>query len=453
MAVKKSSPFTFGLSLTLQQQLLFICWSVVTVILCPVLLMLGASWQVNLSTLIVSSLFTLLLANWIISPIIKGIKALEIGLLNFKDGEFSSLLAYQRSDELGRLCQLYNQTAKQLRQEKHWIYQRELMLDKVLQSSPQALLLVDDNNTVIFSNYSARDLCQYQSALEGLKLDHILVSAPQQLAEAFKLGTQGLFQLNQEEDIGQTWHLATGHFLLNNQQHKLYIFKQLTKELSRQEVSVWKKVIRIISHELNNSLGPMSSMLHSGKILSKGLDEPRLSRVFSTIEERITHLNDFVQGYGKFAKLPQPQFAPVNWQQLSDNIQQHWYFVLSAPLPTTHFFADQGQLEQLLINLLKNAHESGSAVDKILLAITTTNQGVSLIVQDSGAGMSETVMNNALIPFYSTKNSGSGLGLALCREIAEAHHGQLSLHHRQAIDTKPNGLLVKISIPHYVSTH
>lgn len=232
MAVKKSSPFTFGLSLTLQQQLLFICWSVVTVILCPVLLMLGASWQVNLSTLIVSSLFTLLLANWIISPIIKGIKALEIGLLNFKDGEFSSLLAYQRSDELGRLCELYNQTAKQLRQEKHWIYQRELMLDKVLQSSPQALLLVDDNNTVIFSNYSARDLCQYQSALEGLKLDHILVSAPQQLAEAFKLGTQGLFQLNQEEDIGQTWHLATGHFLLNNQQHKLYIFKQLTDRKS-----------------------------------------------------------------------------------------------------------------------------------------------------------------------------------------------------------------------------
>ena len=197
----------------------------------------------------------------------------------------------------------------------------------------------------------------------------------------------------------------------------------------------------------------MSSMLHSGKILSKGVGEPRLSRVFSTIEERLNHLNNFVQGYGKFAKLPKPQLATINWQQLSDNIQQHWHFVLSAPLPTSNFLADQGQLAQLLINLLKNAHESGSALDEIFMAITATDSGVSISVQDSGPGMSETVMNNALIPFYSTKSTGSGLGLALCREIAEAHYGQLSLHHRQTVDTKKTGLLVKIFLPHSVSTH
>ena len=82
-------------------------------------------------------------------------------------------------------------------------------------------------------------------------------------------GVDGLFTLDKAEQESQTWHLATGRLLLNNQfHHRLYVFKQLTRELSRQEVEVWKKVIRIISHELNNSLGPMSSMLHSAQLLN-----------------------------------------------------------------------------------------------------------------------------------------------------------------------------------------
>lgn len=453
MAVNKSAQSAFGLSQTIQQQLLLICWLVVMIILCPVLLILDTSWLVNFSTLVVSSLFTLLLAKQITSPIIKGIKALEIGLLNFKDGEFSNLLAYQQSDELGRLCYLYNQTAKKLRQEKQWIYQRELMLDKVLQSSPQALLLVDDNNIVVLSNYSARDLFQSQSALEGGKLNNILVNAPQELAQVITLGTQGLFQLEKIDDSMQTWHVATGKFLLNNRHHTLYIFKQLTRELNRQEVTVWKKVIRIISHELNNSLGPMSSMLHSGKILSKGLNEPRLSRVFSTLDERLTHLNDFVQGYGKFAKLPTPRLHLVDWQKLINTVKQHWYFSSDEQLPITAVFADQTQLEQLLINLLKNAHESGSLIIDIVVTIKAVDLGIIIMVQDSGSGMTETVINNALIPFYSTKISGSGIGLALCREIAEAHQGQLSLHNRQTIDAQPAGLLVKVFIPYQHREH
>ncbi len=445
MTIQHSEQST--LRLTINQQLMTTCASVLVICLSPLLIWLGTSWQINLMVLLSAMAVSMTIAYCLGSNLNKGISALEIGLLNFKDGEFSNQVAYQKHDELGHLCQLYNQTAQQLRQEKQWIYQRELMLDKVLQSSPQALLLVDDKDTVIFSNFSGRDLLHSQTALEGLKLDNILAKAPPQLAEVFRSADQGLFQLSQDGDEGQTWHLATGNFLLNNQQHTLYIFKQLTREISRQEVTVWKKVIRIISHELNNSLAPMSSMLHSGRILSKGLDEPRLERVFATIEDRITHLNEFVQGYGKFAKLPPPKFAAVNWRQLSDDIKQHWHFELAQPLPSSEFFADQMQLEQLLINLLKNAHESGSDPAQITLAIKPTDDGMMLTIQDSGSGMSDAVMNNALVPFYSTKTTGSGLGLALCREIAEAHQGHLSLHNHKIIAGQPTGLLVKVFIP------
>jgi len=381
------------------------------------------------------------LAYKLSAPLVNGMAALETGLLNFKDGELASLLAYNGKDELGHLCHLYNQTAKQLRQEKQWIYQRELMLDKVLQSSPQAVLLVNDQDFIVYSNHSARSLFEKKSALEGLTLKSLLTHCSEQLTRAVNKGIDGLFTLDRVDQESQTWHMATGRLLLNNQFHQLLVFKQLTRELSRQEVEVWKKVIRIISHELNNSLGPMSSMLHSAQLLTKEVDEPRLKRVFTTIEDRIKHLNEFVQGYGKFAKLPTPQLITINWTNLIEQLKNQWQVnvTLNEDVSTQ---ADHTHLEQLLINLLKNAHESGSNPEEVSLTVQQEASGTHITVSDKGKGMSEAVMANALIPFYSTKATGSGLGLALCREIVEAHHGQISLHNREQ-----GGLSVHVLLP------
>ena len=152
MTIQHSEQST--LRLTINQQLMTTCASVLVICLSPLLIWLGTSWQINLMVLLSAMAVSMTISYCLGSNLNKGISALEIGLLNFKDGEFSNQVAYQKHDELGHLCQLYNQTAQQLRQEKQWIYQRELMLDKVLQSSPQALLLVDDKDTVIFSNFS-----------------------------------------------------------------------------------------------------------------------------------------------------------------------------------------------------------------------------------------------------------------------------------------------------------
>ncbi|CAM4200240.1 sensor histidine kinase [Pseudoalteromonas byunsanensis] len=420
--------------------------SVITVCLLAVFIVMQIPWSQGGAILGGALILSALVTSLICAPIEKGLDALELGLQNFKDGEFSNQLAYHRDDQLGWLCTLYNQTAEQLRKEKQWIHQRELMLDKVLESSPQALLLINSNNVVVFSNLSARNLVSSKTRIEGMSLSQAFENAPTELQQAIQLGQDGLFNILSTAEETQTWHLATGQFLLNNQHHKLFILKQLTRELNRQEVAVWKKVIRIISHELNNSLGPMSSMLHSGQILSQRLDEPRLQRVFATIEERIKHLTAFVQGYGKFAKLPPPKFELVDWRSLIDELAQQWQFIAPNSYPSTPCYADNMQLQQLLINLLKNAHESGSNADQIHLAIEAQEQGIMVSITDSGQGMSEQVMANALIPFYSTKATGSGLGLALCREIVEAHHGYLSLHniYRKAAVA---GLQVKVFLP------
>ncbi|MEK0160111.1 ATP-binding protein [Pseudoalteromonas piscicida] len=373
-----------------------------------------------------------------------GWEALEVGLMNFKDGEFSTSITYDANNELGRLCQLFNETAKQLRDEKQWIYQRELMLDKVLESSPQVLVLVDSQGVVVFANNSAKTFFNCEHRLEGERFSKLLSEVPDELQQAASNQIDGLFSIQNSSGESQMWHLANGELLLNNHFHKLYIFKQFTRELSRQEVQVWKKVIRIISHELNNSLGPISSMLHSGQILAERVDEPRLSRVFATIEERIVHLSEFVQGYGKFAKLPLPNIEPVDLQVLCERLQSHWSF--KYQLNQMQLQGDTTQLEQLLINLIKNATESGSEIEEICVQSEQRKDEVYIWVLDRGEGMSDTVMANALIPFYSTKASGTGLGLALCREIVEAHNGKISLYNREG-----KGLCVEIRLPNKLS--
>ena len=386
-------------------------------------------------------MFSVVLARFLLRDIREGLSALELGMLNLKDGEYATTLSYQNKDELGKLCELYNSTALQLRAEKHWLYQRELLLDKVTQSSPEVLFLVNDTQQVIFSNIAARRFFNRPKGIDGELMAALLENAPAGAEVAIEDRKEGLFTVVVDANEPQTWHMSLGSFSLNNQLHTLFIIKQMTRELSRQEVAVWKKVIRVISHELNNSLGPISSMLHSGKILSENLEEARLARVFSTINERIKHLSDFVQGYGKFAKLPEPKIQANDWYIVLSKLKSQWQFIdLSEQGETV--YADPVQLEQLLINLLKNAHESGSEPDEIYIKLEQRKSESCITVIDKGKGISDAVMANALIPFYSTKPAGSGLGLALCREITDAHHGQIGLYNQDE-----GGLAVRVVLP------
>lgn len=423
---------------TIRNKIHVACICAVAIAISPIIYFSGYSLSLSLLIICGSLLLAFICASIATKELNEGIRAIDVGLQNFKDGDFSCSVAYEANDEFGELCDLYNATSEQLRNEKQWIYQRELMLDKVLQSSPDVLLLVNDQDKVVFSNYQARAFFEQSYSLEGYSFGALLNSHPEALKHALLNNQQGLISFAKQSGEVNTWHISTGRFLLHNQPHILYILKQMTRELNRQEVTVWKKVIRVISHELNNSLGPISSLLHSGQILSEQKGDQRLERVFKTIEDRIEHLNQFVQGYGKFAKLPAPKLEAIQWTSMLVQLQQQYPFKLKMH-EHVDLHADPIQLEQLLINLLKNAHESGSSIDDIELMIKKHADRVIIEVNDAGKGMTETVMTNALIPFYSTKASGSGLGLALCREIADAHHGALSIQNRE-----PNGLCVRV---------
>ncbi|WP_245603056.1 sensor histidine kinase [Shewanella fidelis] len=374
--------------------------------------------------------------------------ALEVGLLNFKDNDFSVSLPVTGDKQLHALASLFNDSAESLRKERQYIYQRELLLDKVIQSSPNVMLLLDDSQRIIYANDAARHLFHDGLRIEGMSLAQLLDEASPELANAVNNPKDGLFSLTESsDDEGQTWHLSRGQFLLNGQFHHLILLKQMTRELNRQEVAVWKKVIRIISHELNNSVAPIASMVNSGRMITKELDDPKLKLIFDTIEDRTSHLSQFIFNYARFAKLPLPTKSKVDWHSLIAQLKQHYQFKLLGDLPETHASFDLIQMEQVLLNLLKNAHESGSDLSEVSLEVKDSvfseqTQGICIEINDAGSGMSADVLRQALLPFYSTKQSGTGLGLPLCREIIEAHDGRISLHNREN-----KGLCVSVWLP------
>jgi two-component system, NtrC family, nitrogen regulation sensor histidine kinase NtrY len=373
------------------------------------------------------------------------VRAVHDGVMSLRDHDFSLSITPVPHGDLKDLVLAYNSLGDLLRRERLDLYQRELLLDTVIQTTPLVMVLINAAGRIVYSNIAARQLFYSGRKLEGLEFTTLVAEAPAALREALSATEDTLFTM----EIGgepQVYHFSQRGFLLNAQPHRLVLLKQLTRELAAQEVAIWKKVIRVIAHELNNSLAPISSLVHSGRLLAREMPEQTsntaLERVFTTIGERTAHLTSFIDGYARFAKLPRPRLAPVSWPDFLAGLEGTMRFRTEGPLPQRAAHFDAGQLEQVMINLLKNAAESGSAADDIAVTVRQEREGFTIEVADRGSGLSDNVLRDALLPFYSTKPAGTGLGLTLCREIVEAHGGRLSITNRPG-----GGALVSVWLP------
>ena len=400
----------------------------------------GDQWALLLAFLLGAPV-VLLIARQAVQPAARLLRALQGAVASYRDGDFSLSIANDRNDELGQLVVVHNELGQTLREQRQHLVQRELLLDTVVQNTPVSLVLTESSGRVAYANLAARKLFNDGKSLGGQAFQSIIAALPAVVREAVASGEDALFTVPLDGN-DETFHVSQRSFRLQGRAHRLYLFRRMTRELSRQEVATWKRVIRVISHELNNSLAPISSMAHSGAELARRGDTTRLPQVFASISERTQHLHGFIDGYVRFAKLPVPRVEPVAWTEFVATLAEQVTFRLVGALPEDAAWFDRVQIEQVLINLIKNAHESGGAADAVALSVRRVADEFHIEVADRGSGMSEAVLANALLPFYSTKRSGTGLGLALAREIVEAHAGRIQLANRSG-----GGLRVRLVLP------
>ncbi len=368
---------------------------------------------------------------------------IERGLDGFSRADFTPVIEESVTEPLASLVRRFNALGAVLRERQHSDEHHEQLLHTLIDAAPMAILLLVDTGEIEYANETARNLFFEGRDLGGTNFMSLLSEAQTPFRDAVLDVDDRLFTVD-VDGTPETYHLSKRHFDLHDNTHTLLMVKHLTRELRRQEIDIWKRLIRVLSHELNNSLAPITSLVHSARVMTQSEQSGKLERVFCTIEERARHLQDFVEGYAKFARLPNPRREHVNIGDFLRHIEALVpYARIESSTATATAYFDRAQLEQVIINLLKNAEESGGPADAITLHVTVTTNGVTtFLVTDRGPGMSDQVLEHAMLPFYSTKERGSGLGLALCREIVEAHGGTLRIENRTG-----GGLCVTSTLP------
>jgi nitrogen fixation/metabolism regulation signal transduction histidine kinase len=321
--------------------------------------------------------------------------------------------------------------------------ERELLLQTLLDASPAAIVFYADAGRIVYANQPAEHLFFEDEPAEGKNFLRLVATGPAAFRPAL-LGSDDVIASFDLEGQRETYHFSRRTFAFAGEPHTLLVVRELTREVARHEIEVLKRVVRLISHEVNNALGPVSSLVHSARQILKSGERPeRLLRVFQTIEERAQHLALFVASYVALSKLPKPQPRDTPWEPVLARLAVlHPQARLACPPDATGYF-DAVQIEQALINLLKNADEAGGPLDEVTLTVSVTPEGGTLLsVGDRGSGFSAQALEHGVLPFFTNKSGGSGVGLTLVREIVDAHQGQLTLGAQQG-----GGALVSVRLP------
>jgi nitrogen fixation/metabolism regulation signal transduction histidine kinase len=248
------------------------------------------------------------------------------------------------------------------------------------------------------------------------------------------------------------WGMRRGSFRQGGSPHHLVVLTDLSRALREEERQAWQRLIRVLGHELNNSLAPIQSVAQS---LETSLQRSEISRgdgsVFSDmrqglniIRSRTEALGRFMAAYTQLARLPKPSLASVDFGELVRRViaLEGRVAVELAESPLVMLQADRDQLEQLLINLLRNAADAASETrGKVRIEWSCKDSSLELLLLDEGPGISNPT--NLFVPFFTTKPGGSGIGLVLSRQIAEAHRGSLTLENR----TDRRGSKARLRLP------
>jgi nitrogen fixation/metabolism regulation signal transduction histidine kinase len=330
---------------------------------------------------------------------------------------------------LDQLVVVYNHMLDALRHERVSQHEQSVLLERLVNASPAGILILNFDGHITSANAAAaRALGQPAEALAGQPV----AALPAPWGPALASLAAG-----QPQPVrlpgGQTYRAAAAHFLDRGFQRRFIVLEELTQEIRAQEKQTYEQLIRLVAHEVNNSIGAVNSLLGSFRHYAPQLaaaDQADFAQALEVSIVRNTQLADFVAAYARLVRLPPPAPHPLDLHQLLRGLGQllapqsaaqgvawHWQLTHEGPLPIV---ADSQQLTQALLNVAKNALEAlGPGGGNVW--VTTTAQPLTLSIENDGVPLTPEVSQQLFTPFFSTKAGGQGIGLTLVRDILLAH--------------------------------
>ena len=335
-------------------------------------------------------------------------------------------------DALGLAMQELSALADQLRAERWQDEEASAGLARVVESLDAAVFAVDDAGVIQLANRTAERLVG-KRPLDGL------VAKDVGLAPLLASDTPRTIELGELSLPGGrgTWEVRPSEVRLSGMPHRLIVMTDVQHALRAEERQAWQRLVRVLGHEINNSLGPISSIAET---LRTGLSRPTrvadfdddLQRGLEVIERRAAALARFMQSYARLVRLPPPKVTRVDvasWIDRTVALETRLK-VANGGGPSVTIPGDPDQLDQMLINLMANAVEASTETGgAVRISWAASDGSVIVTIEDEGHGVADTA--NLFVPFFTTKPQGSGIGLVLARQIVEAHGGSLVVRNRK----------------------